>query len=175
VIRLLLVRHAPTAASERHAFPGDEPLREPIPALAFPAAGNVLTSPAIRCRQTAAATGFDAHVEPRLAECDFGAWAGLTLAEIAPADAEAWLADPGSAPHGGESLVAFHGRVAGWLDGLAEDAIAFTHAGVIKAAVMTALGAPFDAFWRIGCDPLSVTELHRHGSDWTLARLGAAA
>jgi broad specificity phosphatase PhoE len=174
VIRLLLVRHAPTAASERHLFPGDEPLREPVRvgplAAAVPAGARVLSSPALRCRQTAAAGGLAARVEPRLAECDFGAWAGLGLAEVG--DAGPWLEDPHAAPPGGESLSAFHARVGGWLEQVREDTVAITHAGVIKSAVVSALGAPFAAYWRIACEPLSLTELQRHAGSWTLARLG---
>ena len=88
------------------------------------------------------------------------------------------MSDPAASPHGGESLAAFATRVACWLDEQARldgAAVAITHGGVVKAAVVQALGAPLDAFWRIDCAPLSITELHAHDGRWTLTRLNAFA
>jgi broad specificity phosphatase PhoE len=134
----------------------------------------VLSSPALRCRQTAEAAGLEAHLDERLAECDFGRWAGATLAEVDPDDGRAWMLDPDAAPHGGESLRAFAARIAGWIDAQANAdgaAVAITHGGVVKAAVVHALDAPLPAFWRIDAAPLSVTELHAHDGRWTVTRL----
>jgi broad specificity phosphatase PhoE len=50
---------------------------------------------------------------------------------------------------------------------------AVTHAEVVKAAVVHALGAPLAAFWRIDSSPLALTELHAHDGRWTLVRLNA--
>ena len=64
------------------------------------------------------------------------------------------MTDPDAAPHGGESLRAFAARVRGWLDEQATldgTAVAITHGGVVKAAVVHALGAPIEAFWRVDC------------------------
>jgi broad specificity phosphatase PhoE len=83
------------------------------------------------------------------------------------------MTDPDARPHGGESLTAFARRVAAWLDGqagLGGGAVAITHGGVVKAAVVHALRAPIDAFWRIDAAPLAVTELHAHDGRWTLTR-----
>jgi broad specificity phosphatase PhoE len=199
VKRLLLVRHAATSATRAAAFPADEPIEEGAAALAAGLAGlvargrgavdeltaadesaaprvDVLASPALRCAQTAAAAGLAPRVEPLLAECDFGAWAGRSLAELHAQDADAvgaWMGDPEVAPHGGESLRAFAARVAGWLDGQAAGdgaTLAITHGGVVKAALVHALGAPLDAFWRIDVAPLAVTELHAHDGRWTITR-----
>jgi broad specificity phosphatase PhoE len=137
----------------------------------------VLASPALRCRQTAQAAGLDPVVVPALAECDFGRWGGTTLQAVAAADPDGvdrWLADPDAAPHNGESLCAFSTRVARWLDEQATQAgaaVAITHAGVVRAAVVHALSAPLDAFWRIDAAPLSLTELHAHDGRWTVTRL----
>jgi len=68
-------------------------------------------------------------------------------------------------------------RVAGWLDeqsALDGRAIAVTHAGVVKAAVVHALSAPAAAFWRLDATPLAVTELHAHDGRWTVARVNGA-
>ena len=140
--------------------------------------GDALCSPARRCLETAEAAGLDPAVEPALAECDFGVWAGRTLADLEPAAARAWLTDPDAAPHGGESLRAFAARVAAWLDEQAATdghAAAITHGGVVKAAIVAALGAPLEAFWRVDVAPLAVAELHAHDGRWTVTRVNAPA
>jgi broad specificity phosphatase PhoE len=186
VRRLLLVRHAPTSATRAAGFPADESLdkrgRADAAALAgvLPHRFEALSSPALRCRETAAAAGIDDPlIVEQLAECDFGAWAGRTLAEVAaaaPADVAAWIEDAEAHPHGGESLSAFSARVGAWLDGEAArdgHAVAFTHGGVVKAALVHALGGPLSAFWRIDVAPLSISELHAHDGRWTVTRVNS--
>ena len=177
--RLLLVRHAPTRATRGFAFPADEPLLETSPIeLPVPPRAEVIRSPSLRCAQTAAAAGLTVDVvEPRIAECDFGAWTGRTLEQIAPDDARLWMRDPDAAPHGGESLRAFAARAWEWLDEQATldgAAVAITHGGVVKAAVIHALHAPIESFWRIDASPLAITELHAHNGRWTVTRANAA-
>lgn len=183
--RLILVRHAPTAATRAAAFPLDESLDRRAVARAsglaafLPSRGETLSSPALRCLETARAVGLDPRPEPELAECDFGSWAGRSLAEVHaddPEGAKEWMKDPDARPHGGESLTAFAARVARWLDAQARGEggmLAITHAGVVKAALVHALGAPLGAFWQIDVDPLAVTELHAHDGRWTLTRSNA--
>lgn len=186
--RLLLVRHAATAATRAAGFPADEPLdarghaAAARLAAALPARREALSSPALRCRQTAQAVGLEAPaIEPALVECDFGDWAGRTFADVHAAEpeaAQAWMADPDARPHGGESLAAFADRVAGWLERQAADdgcAVAITHGGVVKAAVVRALNAPLAAFWQVDVAPLSVTELHAHDGRWTVTRVNWTA
>jgi broad specificity phosphatase PhoE len=188
VRRLLLLRHAPTAATRGAAFPADEPLDErgraaaALLAATLPSRRAALSSPALRCRETAAAAGLEElAIEPDLVECDFGAWTGRTLADVHAAEPDAaiaWMTDPDAAPHGGESLTAFAGRVGGWLDAqAAEDgcAVAITHGGVVKAALVHALGAPPAAFWRIDAAPLAITELHARDGRWTVTRVNWTA
>jgi broad specificity phosphatase PhoE len=185
--RLLLVRHAATRATRSFAFPVDESLDDrgrssaASLAAAIPAGFEVLCSPALRCLQTAQAAGREpSALDPRVAECDFGRWAGRTLEDISatdPAGVGAWMTDPDASPHGGESLTAFAARVGAWLDQQATidgGAVAITHGGVVKAAVVHALGAPISAFWRIDAAPLSITELHAHDGRWTLTRANVA-
>ena len=168
------MRHASTSATRTFAFPQDEPLdergRAAAAALRVPR-GAILSSPARRCLETATAAGLDVDaVDARLAECDFGSWGGRRLEEIDPGG---WMTDADACPHGGESLRAFAARVAEWLDAQAAlegAATAITHGGVVKAAVVHALGAPLEAFWRVDVAPLSITELHAHDARWTLTR-----
>jgi broad specificity phosphatase PhoE len=182
--RLLLVRHASTDAVRAAAFGADEPLDAGGRAAAerlggrLPRAGEVLVSPTRRARETADCAGLAVSGEDlALAECDFGRWAGRTLRELAEDDPEAvhaWMTDPDAAPHGGESLTTLLARVRDWLTAQAgrdRTAVAITHAGVVKAAVVSALGAPAAAFWRIDVAPLAITELHAHDGRWTVTRV----
>jgi broad specificity phosphatase PhoE len=183
-MRLLLVRHAPTAATERVAFAADEPItvagRSGARALAahLPATTTAVSSPLLRARQTAEAAGRHPELDARLAECRFGAWEGRTFAELGrddPQRLDAWLRDPEASPPGGESLSGFAARVAAWLGdvgaGTTGTTVAFTHAGVVKAAVLTALAASLATFWQLAVAPLSITELARHDTGWTVVRL----
>lgn len=185
--RLLLIRHAATAATRAAEFPADEPLDERGHRTAVRLAGVLpsgcsgLSSPALRCLQTAEAAGLGVRAEPALAECDFGDWAGRSLAEVQANDAAAaaaWMTDARAAPHGGESLAELAGRVRGWLDAQAEEngaTVAITHAGVVRVALVHALGAPLEAFWRFDAAPLSVSELHARDGRWTVAGVNRPA
>jgi broad specificity phosphatase PhoE len=178
--RLTLVRHAASDATRRSAFPVDEPLDARGLAEAHALRPRLercdvaWTSPAARARQTAEALGLDATVAPQLDEGDFGAWRGRTLAELDtedPVAVAAWIEDPAAAPHGGESLLVLLERVRGWLDAHAHDGqriVAVTHAGPIRAALVCALDAPAQAFWRFDVAPLSRTVLHAHDGRWTV-------
>jgi broad specificity phosphatase PhoE len=180
--QVLLVRHGPTIATRSGGFPSDEALESDgmaqaaTLATALPSSHRTLCSPALRARQTAAAAGLCARTEPRLAECDFGTWAGRRLADIHAADPEAateWMTDPDARPHGGESLSAFSDRVAAWLDEEMRDpepVVAVTHGGVIKASVVHALRAELTAFWRIEVQPLSITGLRVCDERWSVVR-----
>jgi broad specificity phosphatase PhoE len=180
--RLLLVRHASTGAVRAAAFGADEPLdtggRSAAAALAarLPRADEVLVSASLRARETASLAGLEATGEAP-GECDFGRWAGRRLSELAesePDGVRAWMTDPDAAPHGGESLSSVLERVREWLAEQAageRTAIAITHAGVVKAAVVIALDAPAPAFWRIDVAPASITELHAHDGRWTVTRV----
>ncbi|MDA8068339.1 MAG: histidine phosphatase family protein [Actinomycetota bacterium] len=185
--RLLLVRHAPTTATRERAFPADESLDDESCAAAaqlavkLPGDCVALSSPARRAIQTAHATGLEPATEPRLAECDFGTWSGRRLEDIdreSPAATREWMTDPAAAPHGGESLCTFTQRVGAWLDEEAtreRSVVAFTHGGVIRAAVAHVLGAGVNAVWRISVEPLSLTELHAVDGEWSLVALNRMA
>lgn len=182
--RLLLVRHASTDAVRSAAFGSDEPLdsrgRSAAARLQLPRHDEVLVSPALRARETAACAGLVASGDAP-DECGFGRWAGLSLREVTEREPDAvreWMTDPDAAPHGGESLRSLLARVGDWLSiqaTLDGTAVAITHGGVVKACVVTALGAPPEAFWRVDVAPLSVTELHAHAGRWTVARVNFAA
>ncbi|MET9953672.1 histidine phosphatase family protein [Streptomyces sp. NPDC006339] len=132
-------------------------------------------APSTRCRDTAAAMGWDGTVvEPALRDLDMGSWLGRRLDEVAAGDAEAlasWMSDPDAAPHGGESVGDVCGRAAGWLERLPENAGrvgAVVEQALARAAVVCALSAPTASFWRVDVPPLSVVELTGRAGRWNL-------
>ncbi|MBT1090871.1 histidine phosphatase family protein [Streptomyces sp. Tu102] len=143
----------------------------------LPPAARVLTSPGLRCRETAGALGLHGPAVPELAGPDVGRWRGRTLDEVSAAEPESlgrWLTDPGHAPHGGESVREFCGRIARWLtdvEDLDGRTVAVVEPEVVRAAVLHALGMPEAAFWRLDVAPLTATELSGRGGRWNL-RLG---
>jgi broad specificity phosphatase PhoE len=179
-LRLTLICHAATPATRASAFPLDDPIEARAIAQAaalrpsLARADRVLTSPALRARQTAEALALDAAFDPALRDCDFGCWSGCTLAQLQredPTGLAAWMADAEAAPHGGESLADLCRRVATWIDERTTEGghtIAVTHAGVIRAAILHVLAAPLRSFWRIDIEPLGVVDLRSDGMRWAL-------
>ncbi|MEU0030571.1 histidine phosphatase family protein [Streptomyces sp. NPDC006335] len=141
----------------------------------LPRAATRCTAPSRRCTETARTLGWEsATPQPALRDLDMGSWYGRTLDEVAATDATglaSWLADPQAVPHGGESVTQLCDRVAAWLDALRSDAgrvLAVVEQAVARAAVVHALGAPHQAFWRIDVPPLSTVELSGRGGRWNL-------
>jgi len=178
--RLTFICHGATDAVRQARFPLDEALEDKAMidaralAPAMPRADRILTSPALRARQTADALGLKAEVVPTLADCDYGRWAGqsiMTLQESEPDALSTWLTDTDAAPHGGESIRALHDRVAPWMQAqsaLGGHAIAISHAPTIRVAVLIALGAPLSSFWHIDVEPLSAIRMTSNGTRWSL-------
>jgi broad specificity phosphatase PhoE len=182
--RLTLICHAATPATRAAAFPVDEPL-EPQATERLAALRHDLgqpdrcwTSPAVRAIQTARALGFCAATEPDLRDCDYGRWRGLSFDDVHAREPEAiaaWMREPAAAPHGGESRLHLIERAAGWLDaqsGVPGRTFAVTHASVIRAAVVHAIGATPQSFWRIDVAPLSVVRLSGLQGRWNLVSIG---
>jgi broad specificity phosphatase PhoE len=181
--RLHLLCSASTSSISSIAFAADEPLdprgRESLSRLSgrLPSCDIILRSPALRAAQTADGLALDARAEPLLRDCDFGRWAGRSLAEVqaqAPAAVADWFENPHAAPHGGESFADVMTRVGGWMDGLLAGSgsiLAITHPSVVRAAIAHALGAGPETFRRIDVGPLTRTKLSGGGGRWTLAAL----
>ncbi|BFO20018.1 hypothetical protein SHKM778_64060 [Streptomyces sp. KM77-8] len=89
-----------------------------------------------------------------------------------PGAVDAWLADPRSTLHGGESLLEFIGRVGGWLDTRpAEDdcrVVAVAEPSVIRAALVYVLRAPVSTYWNIDVRPLSTIGVAGRAGRWNL-------
>jgi broad specificity phosphatase PhoE len=184
--RLSLVCHGLTAGQRAGRFPADEPLQAgafeaaALVAARFRSAPHVWSSPALCARETAAALGFKAAVEPALRECDYGRWQGARIAELMenePENLALWTTDLSVAPHGGEPLAGLLSRVGAWLAQRLDaggHSVVIAHASVIRAAVLHVLDAPREAFWRIDVEPLSVTEMTSDGKRWQLRFLDAS-
>ncbi|MDT0469024.1 histidine phosphatase family protein [Streptomyces gibsoniae] len=141
----------------------------------LPAAGRVLVSPTVRCRETASALGLDAAAGPAPAGLDVGRWRGRTLDQVSVDEPDAvalWLADPSSAPHGGESVHALCARVGGWLEETAQVSgrtVAVVEPEIVRAVVVRVLAAPDSAFWRIDVPPLTAAEFTGRAGRWNMA------
>ncbi|GAA2391053.1 histidine phosphatase family protein [Nonomuraea africana] len=194
---MLFVRHASTPAMRGARFPSGEEPADPssleaaarlAASLGSADAGVAFVSPARAAWETAVAMGFAPVVVAALAEQDHGRWRGMPYEEVAVAEPESfarWLADPGAAPHGGESRTGAAARVARWLDGLRESGgeyagrsggkgrvVAVCDVGVIRAALGHALGAdptPFDLA------PLSLTQVSAAREGWRIGYVNRKA
>ncbi|MFJ6995104.1 bifunctional RNase H/acid phosphatase [Streptomyces sp. NPDC003090] len=187
----VLLRHGETALTPEKRFSGsggsDPELsaagrrQADAVAAALAARGTVqeiVSSPLLRCRQTALTVaerlGLDVRIDDGLREADFGAWEGLTFAEVQeryPDDLNAWLASPKAAPTGGESFAAVSRRVAAARDRLTErhagrTVLLVTHVTPIKTLVRLALGAPPEALFRmeLSAASLSAVAYYRDGN-----------
>jgi len=131
----------------------------------------VIASPVRRTHESAeilgARLGRPVLTEEGLAEMEFGAWDGLTFAEIQdryPDELDRWLGSLDEAPGGGESFRVLEKRVLASLERLLSEyagrtVLAVSHVTPIKVLVAHALGAPLEAVYRMELAPASVTVL----------------
>jgi ribonuclease H / adenosylcobalamin/alpha-ribazole phosphatase len=171
----VLLRHGETALTPEKRFSGSggtDPELSPAGWRQAHAAGELLaargtlqaivTSPMRRCQETASAvaerTGLKVRVDEGLREADFGAWEGLTFAEVReryPDDLEKWLDSTDVRPTGGgESFDTVAARVAVTRDRLlarysGRTVLLVTHVTPVKTLVRLALEAPPIALFRM--------------------------
>ncbi|OEU96750.1 histidine phosphatase family protein [Streptomyces oceani] len=156
---------------------GWQEVQRVVPVLSSLAAAQLrYCSPSARCRQTGDLLGLSPIAQPALRDCDMGRWRGRTFQEVAarePRTVDAWLADPWSAPHGGEPLLAFISRVGGWLDTRPVDGddwvVAVTEPSVVRAALCYVLRSPPHSYWRIDAHPLSPVTFTGRPGQWCLS------
>jgi len=179
----LLLRHGqtPMSVQKRYAGRTDAPLtdtgvRQAVAAakrLAPAGIAAIVTSPLRRAVRTAeevaAATGVPVLADDGFRETDFGAWEGLTFAEVRerwPSEVTRWLADPDVAPPGGESFAAVSERVTAALHRVlagreGQTVLIVSHVTPIKMLVAAALLAPSAALYRMHLDVAALCEI-----DW---------
>lgn len=175
---LLLIRHAPLADPARLtgrrdvAAVVDAAAARRLAALAGPVS-RVVSSPARRCRETAAALwpGVTVNEDARLWEQDFGSWEGMALAELPDLGVMGGEELARSAPHGGESFAALCARSIPALEELAAGGgrvAVVAHAGTVRAGLARAIGGAGAALaFRVA--PLSLTVIDAAPSGWSVA------
>ncbi|MEV6318719.1 bifunctional RNase H/acid phosphatase [Streptomyces sp. NPDC051776] len=193
----VLLRHGETALTPEKRFSGsggtDPELTETGRRQAEHAAAvlasrgtieAVVTSPLRRCRQTAEVVarrlGLDVRTDEGLRETDFGAWEGLTFAEVQERygpDLDAWLASVRAAPSGGgESFAQVARRVALSRDKLlaryaGRTVLLVTHVTPVKTLVRLALGAPPESLFRMELSTASLSAVAYYGDGNASVRL----
>ncbi|MET7491056.1 bifunctional RNase H/acid phosphatase [Streptomyces sp900116325] len=131
---------------------------------------EIISSPLRRCRETAATVGarlgLPVQIEDGLRETDFGAWEGLTFAEVRERygpDLDAWLASTRTPPTGGgESFAEVARRVSAARDRLTtrhagRTVLLVTHVTPIKTLARLALGAPPESLFRMELSAASLS------------------
>ncbi|HET8725956.1 MAG TPA: histidine phosphatase family protein [Alphaproteobacteria bacterium] len=160
---LALMRHGATDWTERGLLQGraDRPLspagRAEVAGWRLPAdlAGfDLVSSPLLRCVETARLLVGEPLIDDRLVEADWGAWEGRSLAALRRADPEGMAAAEARGldlePPGGESPRRVQDRLRPWLaerSGTRRPTLAVTHKGVIRAAYALWTG------WDMTVDP----------------------
>lgn len=168
---ILLIRHGRTAWNKEERFRGREdlPLDEVGQAQAkalarrlaaeFPSLAAIYASPLRRAQETAApiaeALGLTVHAEAGLIDIDYGAWQGLTPAEVAARDPtlyQIWQIAPDRVHFpGGETLEQVQARARATLDAIAarhtDATVALvSHLVVCRLLLCSVLGVPVGRF-----------------------------
>jgi broad specificity phosphatase PhoE len=181
--RVTLICHGRTTARPS-AFPADEQLapdelpriRELAPLLGTP--DRVLSSPAHAAWQTAEPISENFLVDRALADINYGRWTGMRISDVQASEPESlaeWMENPDFIPHGGESHADLLARISEWLNlrlGENGHTVAVTHPNVVRAAVITVLGASRHAFRSIDVEHLAIADLRSDGRRWALRSLG---
>jgi broad specificity phosphatase PhoE len=176
---LILLCHAATHAMKTGMFPT---LQDPIEHLERPrlsalasvyAPDRVITSPSHAAVETGRTFGIEMSADAQWSDLDHGRWQGRSLKEIYDEETSAlsaWLSEPDSAAHGGESLEALQGRVRRALDRQRDDGttVIVTHAIVVKVVLAVVLDAPLTTVYRMDLEPLSAVALTRADDTWRL-------
>jgi alpha-ribazole phosphatase len=183
-MRLLLTPHAPTDWNAQQRYQGwtNTPLSEFGKRQAALVAQRLRperidichTSTSRRAWETADAIsrsrGLLFTADPRLREIHFGAWEGLTYADICHQDREAmtaWELNPMHvAPPDGETLADVAVRVASFLATMQNSykdgdhtVLVVAHRGSLRVLICLALGLSPSAWWQFRLEPASVSEL----------------
>jgi alpha-ribazole phosphatase len=181
--RLILARHGETIWNAERRYQGwsdillsargEEQARALAERLAGERINRVYASDLRRALVTAEAIAGRHHIdiiqEPRLREISFGAWEGLTYAEIQardPAGWERWLRDPvEAAPSGGESMGQLAARVGSLLEELRrlderESVLLVAHGGSLQTLLCLAVGLDPQGRWKFRLEPASLSEAH---------------
>lgn len=199
--RLFLIRHGETVANRENRYIGvrDDPLSAHGETQALQLAGAlavlpfvaVYSSPLQRAYNTALPIAtqhmLDVQTVDDLRECNFGAWEGLSHAEVkarSPEDArrlQEWEQNASLAPPGGESFEAMQERVCATVERLCQAhpdqaIVLVSHVGPIKVLLCAALGAPLSPALPIFLDPATISVVDwRHAAPATVRLVNSHA
>ncbi|MFJ4688904.1 histidine phosphatase family protein [Streptomyces sp. NPDC088789] len=194
---LVLLRHGETALTPEKRISGSggsDPALSETGLRQAEAAGRVLvtrgpvqavvSSPLRRARQTAEVVarrlGLEVHIDGGLTEADFGAWEGLTFAEVRerhPVEMAAWLASAKAVPgRTGETFASVARRAALSRDRLlaryeGETVLVVSHVGVLRTLLRLALGAPPATLFRMELSAASLSAVSYSGDGAASVRL----
>ncbi|MGC9667185.1 bifunctional RNase H/acid phosphatase [Planosporangium sp. 12N6] len=178
--RLILVRHGETEYTVRRLYSGRgeaaltphglAQARAAAQRVAAQPVAAVVTSPLSRCTRTAelvaqAAGGVPVRTDADLVECDFGAWEGLSFAQVSerwPDEMREWLASPAHPPPGGESFDEVARRVSRAVERLRAEypggrVVVVSHVSPIKLVLRDALAAGPAFLHRCYLDPAGLS------------------
>ncbi len=138
---------------------------------------TVVRSSLVRARETTEHAGFgdyDAQVDDRWREIDFGNYDGRKVREVIAQLTAHWRSDIDFAPPNGESMAQLHERVVTACTDLAqkaadEDVLVVTHATPIKSAAVWALGGPPSMILNLWLGLATVTVLSQVHGEFILA------
>lgn len=176
--RVLIFAHAATPGTRSMTF-GDQGL--PLDFLT-PWTGRIdqwMSGPEPACLATADCLAGEGGrdnvaVEGGFRGCDFGTWDGSSAAEVQQSDPRgltAWLRDADAVPHEGESLAHLILRVGrvldshAWPQGLSGLVVPPL---VLRALIVSVLGAPPEAIFSLDAPPLATAKLSRSAKSWRL-------
>ena len=191
ITRVDLIRHGEPVGGRKYRGQIDDPLSEKGWTQMRNAIADhnpwevIVSSPLSRCaefaREVAERHALPIFFMPGFMEIGFGAWEGLTAAQIQqsmPGALEAFWQDPvGQRPAGAEPLVDFQTRIiTAWTDLLQQHGgrhiLLVCHAGVIRMSLQYVLGMPVENVFRINVANAGITRIEiDHTSDEFYPRL----
>jgi broad specificity phosphatase PhoE len=189
-MKIYVVRHDETTWNKEEVFRG----RKDIPLndtglwqaertgafFADKGVSAIYSSPLARAKQTASRIGEASRVpikvDDAFIDMDFGAWEGLSLAAVQqrfPQPLDIWRKYPHRfRVQGAETLAQVRKRVKKGLQAATMDGsvvVIVTHRVICKLLALHFLGVSNRHFWKIKCDPASITLAEQNGDETTLS------
>ncbi len=145
---------------------------------------RIISSPLCRCsdfaRSLADKLSVELDIDERFREIGFGAWEGRTKAQLRQERSDefrAFYADPvNNTPEQAEPVSEFHQRIVAAMDTIyrryaGQSVLIVAHAGVIRAALVHALGAPVDCMYRFNVRNGGVSRIIRSKDQTSIDRV----
>ena len=189
-MKIYVVRHGETTWNKEEVFRG----RKDIPLndtglwqaertgafFADKGVSAIYSSPLARAKQTASRIGEASRVpikvDDAFIDMDFGAWEGLSLAAVQqrfPQPLDIWRKYPHRfRVQGAETLAQVRKRVKKGLQAATMDGsvvVIVTHRVICKLLALHFLGVSNRHFWKIKCDPASITLAEQNGDETILS------